>query len=329
MTQIFISYSRSERATAARLAERLTEAGHSVWWDVELVGGQQFEAEIQAALRAAKAVIVLWSKASVASDWVRAEAEVARVARTAVPVLIDDVSVDGLPMVFRALHTVDLRKWNGDPAAAGFQDILGAVAKLGAVAGSPPSGSGGSHYPQPSAQRRRWLVPSAIAAVLVLALAGGLTWWWLRPQASGCDPQLQVAAPVVPLTLCLVGGWTPTGTTPFQYNSTNGKVQFRIVAQSEEFTATALRDAIVQNAGRIAGDPAKIVVVKDGNVKIDGKPWRFIEFTNSGTAAFVDFYYSNAGFGAVQLLFVSSVADVAIRNGLATPILKSIDDTRG
>lgn len=327
MTQIFISYSRSERATAARLAERLAEAGHSVWWDVELVGGQQFEAEIQAALRAAKAVIVLWSKASVASDWVRAEAEVARVARRAVPVLIDDVSVDDLPMVFRALHTVDLRKWNGDPAAAGFRDILSAVAKLGAVAGEPRSATG-SHYPQPAAQRRRWPVYVAIVAVVIVALAGSLTWWLLRSQPNGCDGN-RVAITEVPMTLCLTAGWQATNGGPYQYRASTGAVDMRVVPGTQELVASDFRDTIVANAQRIAGDPDKIAIVRDGDLVLDNQPWRFIEFTNAGQAAFVIYYFSSPGFGNVQVMFVSSVADVAIRNELATPILKSIDDTRG
>jgi hypothetical protein len=326
VTQIFISYSRSERATAARLAERLSEAGHSVWWDVELVGGQQFEVEIQAALRAAKAVIVLWSKASVASDWVRAEAEVARVARTAVPVLIDDVSVDELPMVFRALHTVDLRKWNGDPAAAGFQDILGAVAKLGAVAGSPRSATG-SHYPLPLQRRRSWMIYAALAAVVVLVLGGGLAWWLLRPVANSCEGN-PVTITEVPLTLCLAAEWKPTNQNPYQYRSSTSAVEMRVVVGTSVLTPQAFRDAIVANAQRIAGDPAKIAIVRDGNLSVDGMQWRSIEFTNAGQAAFVIFYFSNSGFGNVQVMFVSSVADVAIRNELATPILKSINDTR-
>jgi hypothetical protein len=272
-------------------------------------------------------VIVLWSKVSVASDWVRAEAEVARVARTAVPVLIDEVSVDDLPMVFRALHTVDLRRWNGDPAAAGFRDILSAVAKLGAVAGSPRPATS-SHYPQSAVPRRRWPIVAGLAALVLALGAAGLAWWMLRPQVTTCDSPQQIAVSEVPLTLCLRGSWAPTGATPFQYDSADGKVQFRIVAQPDEIALPTFRDAIVQNAQRIAGDPAKIAVVKEGTMGVDGEAWRFIEFTNAGQAAFADYYYSSPGFGAVQLLFVSSVADVAIRNGLATPILNSVDDTR-
>ena len=322
MTQVFISYSRTERPAAARLAERLTEAGYSVWWDAELVGGQRFEEEIQSALRAARAVLVLWSKSSLASDWVRAEAEVARVARTAVPVLIDAVAVDDLPLVFRALHAIDLSGWNGDPAAPAFREILGAVEKL---VGAPPSPSAPRPPPR-QAPRRRWLFAGlAVGGLLLLAGAG---WWVLRPAGAGGCAGETVAVSGVPMSVCVTAEWTPTNVEPYQYDSANAQVQFRIIGGPDVLTAQAFRDAIVHNAQRIAGDPARIAIVRDGALTVDGMPWRFIEFTNQGQAAFVNFYYSGPGFGSVQVLFVSSVADVAIRNSLADPVLKSIRDTR-
>jgi hypothetical protein len=128
------------------------------------------------------------------------------------------------------------------------------------------------------------------------------------------------------MTFCLPAAWTPTNQNPYQYRS--GAVEMRVVVGTSVLTPQAFRDAIVANAQRIAGDPAKIAIVRDGNLSVDNQPWRSIEFTNAGQAAFVIFYFSNSGFGNVQVMFVSSVADVAIRNGVATPILKSINDTR-
>ena len=58
---IFISYSRDDQAVARQYADALKAEGFSVWWDTELRPGESFDAVIEAALRAAKAVVVLWA----------------------------------------------------------------------------------------------------------------------------------------------------------------------------------------------------------------------------------------------------------------------------
>ena len=77
MPDIFLSYAHDDVVTARRFAEGLAREGFSVWWDVSLRSGDAFDATIEAALRSAKAVVVLWSATSVHSRWVRAEATVA------------------------------------------------------------------------------------------------------------------------------------------------------------------------------------------------------------------------------------------------------------
>ena len=74
MSDVFISYSRTDRALAQALADDLTGRGVDVWWDLELYAGQDFHDAILAALDACKAVIVIWSAAAARSPWVRDEA---------------------------------------------------------------------------------------------------------------------------------------------------------------------------------------------------------------------------------------------------------------
>ena len=74
---IFISYSREDRPAARHFAESFAREGFSVWWDAVLRSGETFDEVIEKELRAAKAVVVLWSPRSVASRWVRAEATLA------------------------------------------------------------------------------------------------------------------------------------------------------------------------------------------------------------------------------------------------------------
>ncbi len=123
-TRVFLSYARVDRARAATLAQALEASGIEVWWDVEIKGGDAFANSIEAALYAADAVIVAWSQASVASDWVRDEAGHGRDRKRLVP-----VSLDGIlpPLGFRQYHAVDLRQWHGAAEAPEIAALVAAV----------------------------------------------------------------------------------------------------------------------------------------------------------------------------------------------------------
>ena len=71
---IFLSYAHADRAKAQRLAAILEDSGFTVWWDALIEGGSRFANSIDEALSKADAVVVLWSKHSIDSDWVRDEA---------------------------------------------------------------------------------------------------------------------------------------------------------------------------------------------------------------------------------------------------------------
>lgn len=124
---IFISYKSDERSVAKQLATKLTEAGYSVWWDNALLAGDRFQREIQQALDTSRAVIVLWSRRSIQSEWVQAEAERARRARKVIPVIIDDLPHTELPMLFNGLHAASLDAWDGGARHPGYKALLSAV----------------------------------------------------------------------------------------------------------------------------------------------------------------------------------------------------------
>jgi len=126
MGAIFLSYARDDRGFAEKLAHMLEGAGHDVWWDRRLDGGEEFSAEIEAALEEAEVVLVAWSNASVKSRWVRDEA----VAGIEKGKLIA-ITVDGSrpPMGFRQFHTLDLMGWKGDKRDARSGELLRSVEK--------------------------------------------------------------------------------------------------------------------------------------------------------------------------------------------------------
>ncbi|WP_300974513.1 TIR domain-containing protein [Sphingomonas sp. LHG3406-1] len=110
-TDIFISYSRADRTVAKHLAQRFEGEGFTVWWDAALHSGETFDEVIERNLRAARAVVVLWSPRSVSSRWVRAEATLADRLGKLAPVVIEDCE---RPIIFQLTHTTDLTEWTGD-----------------------------------------------------------------------------------------------------------------------------------------------------------------------------------------------------------------------
>ena len=120
MSDVFISYASEDRARAKLLAEVLEASGFSVWWDRKIVVGQAYDEVIEHELETARSVVVLWSKYSVVSEWVKNEAQVAVERGTLVPALIDAVKP---PLEFRRKQTADLIGWDGDLGHAGFDTL--------------------------------------------------------------------------------------------------------------------------------------------------------------------------------------------------------------
>jgi len=108
MAHVFISYARPDRALAADLAERLTQAGHDVWWDTNLVGGHNFNKAIDEQLRKSDVVIVIWTPSSARSVYVDAEAHAARSLNKLVPVMADSMNPETIPVPYNILHTLPL-----------------------------------------------------------------------------------------------------------------------------------------------------------------------------------------------------------------------------
>jgi adenylate cyclase len=124
LSQIFLSYARDDVDPARQLADGLASAGHDVWWDRHLHGGSRFDREIEEALSNAEAVVVLWSKASLDSAWVKDEAAEARDSERLVPVSIGSAKP---PLGFRQFHTIDLGSWNGHGLPDALGELLSAI----------------------------------------------------------------------------------------------------------------------------------------------------------------------------------------------------------
>ena len=121
---VFLSYSRKDLRTAKRLVSVLEQCGRTVWWDLNIVIGRNPDDDIEEAIEAARCMVVIWSKYSVKSRWVRNEAAEGKKRGILLPVLIDDVKV---PIRFRELQNSNLIGWEGSPTHPELTRLLGAV----------------------------------------------------------------------------------------------------------------------------------------------------------------------------------------------------------
>ena len=150
MADVFVSYARADKARVAPLVAAIEAKGWSVWWDPEIVPGREFDDEIEAAINAAKAVLVVWTPTSVASRWVRGEARDAADRNVLVPVRFDKAH---LPMDVRAIHTTDLDDWGENATGARAQEFLNALGMLISRAQDSQAVKSGTAAPVPEAKR--------------------------------------------------------------------------------------------------------------------------------------------------------------------------------
>jgi hypothetical protein len=127
VADIFLSYSREDRAIASSLAAILLANGWTLYWDRQLLAGEVFDDVLERELTAARCVVVLWSFRSIASQWVRNEADEGACRNVMVSVRIEDVRV---PLAFRRIQAADLCGWQGDANDQRLSDLIRAISAL-------------------------------------------------------------------------------------------------------------------------------------------------------------------------------------------------------
>ena len=182
VTDIFISYAREDRPFAAKVAKALTERGFKVWWDWELIGGDNYRLRIREVIGEAKKSIVLWSRHSVVSAFVIDEATEAKKHAKLIPVSIDGSAP---PFGFGDLHTITLEEPKLDI------DML-----VAALEGRAPPREQDLRKPPSRGLNKTML---AAAAACLLLIAGGGTYWTLNRPAPIAAPQPKVAEALAPV----------------------------------------------------------------------------------------------------------------------------------
>jgi TolB-like protein len=180
MGHVFLSYAREDRSYAQMLTRVLEGAGHSVWWDRHIDSGEEFAAEIEAELEKADVVLVVWSKQSVKSRWVRDEAAAGGDTGRLLP-----VSIDGSlpPMGFRQFHSLELTGWKGGKRDERTGQLLHAIERRVGDAGKAPPSPSAPERPSLGYAKRKGVW--AVAVLLLLSVIGTAAFFAINREMTG------------------------------------------------------------------------------------------------------------------------------------------------
>lgn len=148
------------------------------------------------------------------------------------------------------------------------------------------------------------------------------------PALAACDT---VKSKVVKLSACIdENDWVvqpQQGDQEFLYFSGDQKVGFTIITENEAFTASDFRGAVLAN-GKAANGDKDVAIIGERVENVGDKPWNVMEYQFGETGQeleFQNFYYSQPGFGSVQVVFWSLPTDATVAAYRAGRVLSSLN----
>jgi serine/threonine kinase PknH len=125
---VFLSYAREDKEIAAQLYEELVELRGDVFMDHEIKGGQDWWDTICDSIEQTSLFVLVVSDASLESEACQSELAYARATeRPVLPVAVNELRVDDLPIEIKRLHVLEY-----DPASKdSYKQIVKAVTAAG------------------------------------------------------------------------------------------------------------------------------------------------------------------------------------------------------
>jgi len=127
MADIFLSYSSADKSNVKLIADLLESKGWTTWWDRQIPIGEHYDTVIERELHQAGCVVVIWTKKSVASEWVKNEAADAAQRGILVPVMLEEVTI---PLAFRRIETAMLTDWKGEADHPELQILFHSIEQI-------------------------------------------------------------------------------------------------------------------------------------------------------------------------------------------------------
>ncbi|MGE3143080.1 MAG: toll/interleukin-1 receptor domain-containing protein [Hyphomonadaceae bacterium] len=193
---VFLSYARADAARAALVRDKLEALGLSVFHDAEGIdGGAEFPVIIDQAVKSAKCVLGLWSRAALERRWVRIEGRIGLDQRKLVAAMLDGTRPEDLPAEFYNVNVERLEDFSGADDHPGWARVVRAIGRrvgrpdLGGAAASAPAAA---PRPQKKLPLAPWLIGAGVALIGALLV---LTQFNHRP-APGPAAPIETAAAV-------------------------------------------------------------------------------------------------------------------------------------
>jgi putative chitinase len=129
MTDVFVSYARSDRARVEPLAHALKALGLQVFFDIEAIdGGDVFPDVIDKEVKSASVVLGCWTPQALTRTWVKTECLIAHERNVLVPIEIDSLTLLDVPVAFGSLNRIKLTDWQGERQHDGWLTLVRTLA---------------------------------------------------------------------------------------------------------------------------------------------------------------------------------------------------------
>lgn len=127
---VFLSYARADSARARIVCDKLEAKGLSVFFDAEGIdGGEEFPIVIDRAVKSARCVLGLWSRAALERRWVRIESRIGLDQKKLVAAMLDSTRPEELPAEFYNVNFESLATFAGQDDHEGWRRVLRAIGK--------------------------------------------------------------------------------------------------------------------------------------------------------------------------------------------------------
>jgi hypothetical protein len=120
MSGVFLSYSRTDRVLAEQVVRALRSIGVDVWWDQDMPG-VDWQQELERQVTELSALVVIWTPASINSEYVRDEARLALSRHKLVNALH---GVHAPPFPFDRINGLPIDDWNGRDSHGGWSRLV-------------------------------------------------------------------------------------------------------------------------------------------------------------------------------------------------------------
>lgn len=186
---VFVSYATPDRKQALSVCKAIESRGINCWISTrDVAPGENYQEAIVRSLRAAPAMVLVFSEAANNSDEIKKELSLA--SRFHVPVIA--LRIEDFEPSDAFAYELSTRQWID--AFEGWDRSIDLLAgRIGEISGAeqiPPTTATGLH--REASSTRRPMAFAAAAGLLMLLIVAG-AWWWLRPSPAAHSMTVRLA----------------------------------------------------------------------------------------------------------------------------------------